>query len=171
MTSRSQLAIDEHFAADTTSVDFVSYLESHQPAVDEHDVAHFDVVEQIFVVYADGAYLLGTFAGCAPRTNGEIEFLARLQLDRDFDVAGANLRTFDVHHDGDFSPDLLGHVADAFDDHTGPLVIGVCHVEARDIGATENEFFQHLLALGGRTQGEDNFGLAQGTFSIAHNRL
>jgi hypothetical protein len=43
------------------------------------------------------------------------------------------------------------------------------HVEASDIGATTNELFEHLFALGGRTQGENDLGLTQRRFEVGHD--
>ena len=42
----------------------------------------------------------------------------------------------------------------------GPLVRGMGHVEADDVGARADDLLEHLLALGGGTEREDDFGAA-----------
>jgi hypothetical protein len=67
----------------------LQHLEAQQTVVDQDDVAHADVVDEILIIDVDRADFLGIFAR-RTGADGEIENLAGLQLDGRRDVAGAN---------------------------------------------------------------------------------
>ncbi len=151
-----QLAGREHAATDV-GVLFFQDLQADEAVVHQHGVADLDVVDQIAVVHVHRAHLLGVVAGRAG-LYGKVKNLAGGEQDGVVHVAGADLGTLDVHHDGDLSADLGRDRADAANDGAAPLVLGVGHVQAGDIGAGANDFFQHLFGLGRGTEGEDDFG-------------
>ncbi len=158
--ARGELAGREHFATDVAVV-ALQHLEPQQAAIHEDDVADLDVVDQILVVDVDGADFLAALA-CPAGAHGEIENLARLQLDGRSDVAGANLRALDVHHDRHVAADAAADLAHALDDRAGPIVLGVRHVEADHVGTGADELFKHLFALGGGTERKDDLRAADG---------
>ena len=163
VAARRELAGDQHAAANV-GVLFLQDFQADEAVVHQHGVAHLDVVDQVPVIdvhRADFARLfrLGADAGF----DGEVEDFARLELDRHREVAGADFRAFDVHHDRDLAASTrCGHGADAADDLAGPVMLGVRHVQADDIGAGAEEFLQHLLAFGGGPEREDDVGAADG---------
>ena len=131
-------------------------------ATDEDFVSDFDVTNEVLVVHVHGPHLLvaGDTDG-GGGFDGEVEDFAGLEFDRHADIARADLRTLDVHHDRDFATDSLADGADAADDLARPLVGGVGHVQPDDVAAGTNQLLQHLLALTGRPEREDDLGPAK----------
>ena len=160
MPARTQLAGNEHTAADAGLI-LGQHLELQESVVDEHGVADVDVLDQVLVIDVDGANLLGAGAGL----DGEVEDFARFQLDRDAEIARANLGPLDVHHDGHFPIHAFADLPNAANDAAGPIVLGVGHVEPDDVGAGAEQLFKHGLTLGRGTEGEDDFGSADGVGS------
>lgn len=143
MPARGELAGREHFATDVAVV-ALQHLEP-QAAIHEDDVADLDVVDQILVVDADGADFLAALAHPAG-AHGEIENLARLQLDGRSDVAGANLRALDVHHDRHVVADAAADLAHALDDRAGPPCLA-CAMLRRITSAPARMSFSSISSL------------------------
>ena len=98
--------------------------------VDEHDVADVDVVDEFGVIDVDGAFFLAAFAA-----DGEGEFLAGLQIERDSEFAGADGGALRVHHDAGVAIGGGAGGADVLDDAAHPIMRRVGHVQAKDIDA------------------------------------
>ncbi len=75
-------------------------------------------------------------------------------------VAGANGRSLGVHQDAGDDVEFLGHGPDIFDDGAHPVVGRMAHIEAEDIGAGLDEFFELFGRLGGGAEGADDFGFS-----------
>ena len=128
-------------------------FETHEAAIDEHHGADGDVGREAGVVDIDAADgLCGGFGV-------EGEGFADGEVDGFGDWAGADFGALDVHHDGDVAIDACGDFADAADALDDPIASGVGHVEADDIDAGEDEFFELLRALGGRAESCDDFSV------------
>jgi len=78
-------------------------------------------------IHVHRADFLGIFA-FRPGLDGEIENLPGLELHGHGQVARADLRTLDIHHDGDVATRGQAGAADAADHLAGPVVLGVRHV-------------------------------------------
>ena len=103
--------------------------------------------------------------------HGEIENFARLQFDRRGEIAGADLRALDVHHDGDLAADAAALTARMRRITVArPVVFRVRHVQADDVGAGADHFLQHLLAFGRGPEREDDLGAAKRILDGHHER-
>ena len=158
-----QLAGDQDAATDAGRV-LGQDFEAEEAIVDEDGVADLDVVDEVLVVDVDGADFLAALdiGAAGAGFNGEVEDLAGFKLDGHGEVAGTDFGALNVHHDGDVAADAGADGADAADDHAGPVVFGVRHIEADDAGTGAKQFLEHLFAFGGGPEGDDDFGAADG---------
>ncbi len=159
VAARREMPRRQHAAADVGVV-LLHHLEADQAVVDQDGVADLDVGDEIAVVDVDRADLDGVLAFRAG-LDGEVEDLARPQLDGHREVAGADLGPLDVHHDRDVLAGADGGGPDAADDHARPVVAGVRHVEPHDVDAGVDDVDQHLLALRGGAERCDDLGPAE----------
>ncbi len=93
-------------------------------------------------------------------TDGQSEFLAGFEIQRNAQIAGANGRSLRVHHDADKNISSRGCGTDVFDDATDPIMGRVRHVEAKDIDAGLNKFAEHFRGIRCGSKSGDDFRVA-----------
>ena len=89
------------------------------------------------------------------------EALRHVRSGRLRQVAGADLRAFDVHHHRQLLLQAKADFADAGDDGAHPGVVGVRHVQADDVRAGPDDGLQLGFGLGRRPDGESDAGVAE----------
>lgn len=161
VAAAAKFALGEDFAFDA-AVKFFEDSQFDHAVVEQDGVAVVDVVDEVGVIDVHGFFFfaLGAF-------DGQFEDVTGFELERQRQVAGANGGALGVEHDRAGPTGLLGGGTDAGDDGAGPVVSGVAHVEAEDIHAGRDEFFQHVGRFGARPDGADNFGASHVARSLS----
>ena len=131
------------------------YLHVEIAIVDHHHIFHRDVVDQSIVVDVDGVF----FLALSP-AYGEFDDVPGMEVEISSHVSRPDRRTLGIHHDGNVGRGSLGYLADAWNNLAHPVVGGVAHVEAKNVGSSDDQSVQHLGGLCGRAKGADNFCFA-----------
>ena len=108
VTARAELARREHLTAHVRGIE-VLHLEAHQAAVDQDRRADRHVRGQPRVVDGHATHARSGLVRV------ELELITDGELDRTLDHAGADLRTFDVHHHGHVTIEVFRNFAHARD--------------------------------------------------------
>ncbi len=137
---------------------FGQHLHFNRAVVDQDDVAHADVVDEILVIHVHGMLFEVAFAA-----DREGEFLAGLQIQRHAQVAGADGRSLGVHEDAHVARPFEGLGPDRGMDAAHPVVRGVGHVQAEDVDARVNQLADHFRRIRGGAQGRYDFCAANGS--------
>ena len=138
MAAAAQPALRQHLAFDLIAA-LGQYFHLQRAVIDQHDVARVDVVDEILVIDIYRTLLFAPFAADRKR-----ELLARLQVERHRQLAGANGGTLRVHHDPDEPLARRRSRADCRHHALHPLVRGVRHVQPEEVYSGVDEPADHF---------------------------
>ncbi|MNV20285.1 hypothetical protein D3C71_1111770 [compost metagenome] len=127
--------------------------------IEQQYVADPDLRHQCRIVEPDSLLV----ALCGIQICVQDEAVSRLQLNAARRQAGdPDLGALQVGQYADVQPEPAGDLADPPCDLPVLLVAAVGEVEAKDIGAREQQLLHHLAGGAGRAQGGDNLGFTHG---------
>src|SRR5581483_5628503 len=95
VAARAKCAGREHAALHAIGA-FLQHFHPDHAVIDQHDVADIDVVYEPFVIYVHRIFLFALRPA-----HGELDYVARFQLQIGLYLARANGRTLRVEQDGD----------------------------------------------------------------------
>ena len=152
VAAAAELAGREDFALDLVAV-LGEHLHLNLAVVEQHHVAHADIADEVLVVHLHGVLLLALLAA-----HGEGELLPWFEVERHFEIAGADGRSLRVHEDADGALAGLGGGTEMLHGRAHPIVRRVRHVKPGDVHAGVHELADDFRRTCGGTKRGDNFG-------------
>ena len=151
MPARAERARSEHFAANPIVLLF-EHEHLDDAVIDQHRIARGDVVDQTVVIHVDG---IGLLALCP--AHGELQNVARLQIQIRLQIARANRRALRVEQDRHRSADLRRDAADLRDDRAHPIMLRVAHVQPENVRALQHQLPKHFRRFRRRPERANDF--------------
>jgi hypothetical protein len=152
VAAAAELAGREDFALDLVAV-LGEHLHLNLAVIEQHHVAHADIADEVLVVHLHGVLLLALLAA-----HGEGELLPWFEVERHFEIAGADGRSLRVHEDADGALAGLGGGTEMLHRRAHPIVRRVRHVKPGDVHASVHELADDFRRTCGGTKRGDNFG-------------
>ena len=123
----SEESFRKNFATHTVGI-FRQHLHVNNPIVHQHGIANMDVIHQSIIIHIHGVFLL------APRsTDCEFKNLAWLEIELHWQITRADRRTLCIEEDAAVDIQLGCNTTNTFHHIPHPIVLGVTHVEAKNI--------------------------------------